>query len=226
MKNIYNAQVLSGPLGTLSAAAPFFNSVLKKLPHFVEKANTFDNTKDTTLTIIGQSTTIAKDLLTLESSLWTPGKQDTFSNYMGQTISGWANVSSLALGEMFNGTDPAIDLLWSTISNGKLIKEAKFDEEPPKSGNAENELRANVAKSFFGYSIPALWQASRSYLSLTRAMGVMKISRSATTSTTTQWTPRVSASATNGTTTWLTRTVTPWNANATTTVEAPACEYA
>ncbi|KFY31336.1 hypothetical protein V493_01199 [Pseudogymnoascus sp. VKM F-4281 (FW-2241)] len=141
-------------LGTLSAAAPFCNSVLKKLPHFHEKGNTFDNSKDTTLTMIGQSTTIAKDLLSLEGSPWTPGKQDAFSRII------WARPSMAGLmflllhsGEIFNGTEDAIDLLWTTMSIEKLI-DGKFDEEPLESGNAENELRANIAKSFLRLLYP------------------------------------------------------------------------
>jgi hypothetical protein len=35
-------------LGTLSAAGPFFNNVLKNTPYFVEKGGSaFDNAKDT-----------------------------------------------------------------------------------------------------------------------------------------------------------------------------------
>lgn len=149
-------------VGTLSAAGPFFNSFLKKLPYFVSNAATFDNVKDTTMNMIGQSTTIAKDLLPSgEDSAWTPESQDAFSSYMGQTINGWGNVTSLALQKIFDGSDESINILWDTMSNGKLI-EGKFEEDPPES-NSETELRANIAKSFFGYSIPSLWRVSQSY---------------------------------------------------------------
>ncbi|KAK8122581.1 hypothetical protein PG984_011251 [Apiospora sp. TS-2023a] len=46
-------------VGTLSVAGLLFNSFPKRLPYFVEKAAetaTFDNLKDTTVNLIGQST--------------------------------------------------------------------------------------------------------------------------------------------------------------------------
>lgn len=152
-------------LGTLSVAGPFFNNFLKKMPYFLKAANdaTFNNVKDTTMNLIGQSTTIAKDLLPGSGggSDWSLEKQDSFSNYMGNTINGWGNVTSLALGKLFNGTDDSLAMLWDAMSDGKLIEGKAFADAPP--GNAENELRANIGKSFFGYAIPALWQASGSW---------------------------------------------------------------
>ncbi|KAK8072628.1 hypothetical protein PG996_005976 [Apiospora saccharicola] len=67
---------------TLSAAGPLFNSFLWKLPYFVEKAAeiaAFDNLQDTTVNLIGQSTTIAKNMLSTDSSDWTAEKQDSFT---------------------------------------------------------------------------------------------------------------------------------------------------
>ena len=148
-------------LGTLSAAGPFFNSFLSKLAYFSEREIGFNNLKDTTMNLIGQSTTIAKDLLSTDGSEWTEEKQDSFSNYMGQTIAGWGNVTSLGLQKIFDGSDESLDTIWDVISDGKLADGARATD-PPK-GNSENELRANIAKSFFGYSIPALWQVSSTY---------------------------------------------------------------
>ncbi|KAE8152020.1 chitinase [Aspergillus avenaceus] len=149
-------------LGTLSVAGPFFNSVLKKLPYFLEKIRTFDNIKDTTMTVIGQSMAIAKDMTPSKNGTWTPEAQDVFSNYMGQVIDGWANVTSQALELVFKGNNESIDILSNTISGGKLI-EGKFERNPPESGDKKNELKANIAKCFFGYSIPALWQVSKAH---------------------------------------------------------------
>jgi GH18 family chitinase len=150
-------------LGTLSAAGPFFNSFLKTLPTFAEGA-AFDNIKDTTMNLIGQSTTIAKDLLPSEDAPWTPEKQDSFSNYMGQTINGWANVTAFALEKLFDGSNESIDVLWKTISNGKLSPgKADGDSSSTPEADGEPELRAKVGKSFFGYSIPALWKVSKTH---------------------------------------------------------------
>ncbi|THC88729.1 hypothetical protein EYZ11_011829 [Aspergillus tanneri] len=150
-------------LGALGTAGPFFNTALKNLPYFLEKGSTFDNVKDTTMTVIGQGTTIAKDVLPSKDAPWKPEAQDEFSNYMGQVINGWANVTSLALEELFNGSPESIKILEDTISNGKLIEDGKFESEPRETGNVKNELRANIQKCFFGYSIPALWQVSKAY---------------------------------------------------------------
>ncbi|EJT74550.1 hypothetical protein GGTG_08390 [Gaeumannomyces tritici R3-111a-1] len=49
-------------VGALGSAAPFFNRALKSLPAF-SKSTTFDDTKDNALMLIGQGTTLAKDLL-------------------------------------------------------------------------------------------------------------------------------------------------------------------
>ncbi|KAK8074334.1 chitinase [Apiospora phragmitis] len=164
-------------VGTLSAAGPFFNSFLKRLPYFVAKeaagSPAFDNLKDTTMNLIGQSTTIAKDLLSTKGSDWTAEKQDSFTNYMGQTITGWGNVTSVGLAQVFNGSDASLDILWDVISDGKLVKgwdgtdnsdgEPSKEKEEEAEKNAANELRQNIAKSFFGYAIPALWQVSKTY---------------------------------------------------------------
>ncbi|KAJ5647453.1 hypothetical protein N7490_003825 [Penicillium lividum] len=150
-------------LGTLSTAGPFFNTLLKKLPYFLEKSSTLDNLKDTTMTIVGQSTTIAKDVLPSDDSIWSPASQDAFSNYMGQAIGGWANVTTEALDRMFKGTPEALDLLEDIISNGKLTL-GKFEGESPDDDTIyKNDLRTNIQKCFFGYSIPALWQVSKAY---------------------------------------------------------------
>jgi hypothetical protein len=150
-------------LGSLGTAGPFFNSFLRKMPYFLERGTALDNIKDTSMTLIGQSTTIAKDVLPSEDAPWTPKAQDEFSNYMGQVVWGWANVTSIALGEIFNGSEHSLQILKDTISSGKLI-EGAFEQAPPENEDTDkNILRANIQKCFFGYSIPSLWQVSKTY---------------------------------------------------------------
>ncbi|KXH62440.1 glycosylhydrolase family 18-6 [Colletotrichum nymphaeae SA-01] len=142
-------------LGTLSAAGPFFNTFLKSLPKF---AKSLDNLKDTSMTLIGQSTTIAKDLLPdADGSDWKPDDQDKFSNYMGQVIDGWATVTSLALTKIFDGSSESVSLIGKAIANGNLY---------PKSVNGTVDattLLSNIQKSYFAYAIPALWHASSAW---------------------------------------------------------------
>jgi hypothetical protein len=77
-------------LGALGTAGPFFNMFLKKHDWFAGKiGSALDNTKDTAMTLIGQSTTIAKDALPGgDVTKWTLKKQDEFSAYLGQVIYG------------------------------------------------------------------------------------------------------------------------------------------
>jgi hypothetical protein len=153
-------------LGTLGTTAPFFNTVLKKLPYFVEKASTLDNVKDTTMTLVGQGTTIAKDVISKDNAPWTPESQDAFSNYMGQVVAGWVEINSISLKRMFEGTEESIKVLEEIISNGKLIEDGLFEAEPPglnDNSTYKLDLLKNIQKCFFGYSIPALWQASKAY---------------------------------------------------------------
>ncbi|KAF1835102.1 glycoside hydrolase [Decorospora gaudefroyi] len=135
-------------LETLSAAGPFFNTILKKVPYFVKHNSAFDSAKDTTFTLVGQSTTIAKDLLSLCDSErgWTPEAQDEFSSYIGTVISGWAAIASIALRDLFNGTDESIDIL---------------DGFPDPMSSIS--LWENIEKSIFGFAIPALWTVSKAY---------------------------------------------------------------
>lgn len=112
---------------------------------------------------IGQSTTIAKDLLETKKDEWSENSQDAFSSYLGQAITAWDNVTTMALDKMFDGSDKSIEILYNIISDGKLLSgdggEASL--EPPKTSEAE--LQANIAKDFFGYAIPTAWLFSKHY---------------------------------------------------------------
>jgi hypothetical protein len=117
-------------LGLLGAAAPFFNTALRQLAYFSQRTSALDNAKDTSLALIGQSTTIVKDLLPTENTRWSPVEQDIFSHYMGQTVYGWLNLTSLALERLFDGEDDSLKILHDAMSGGKLI-DGKFENAPP-----------------------------------------------------------------------------------------------
>ncbi|KAF7554695.1 hypothetical protein G7Z17_g2698 [Cylindrodendrum hubeiense] len=149
-------------IGAATAAGPFFNAFLKKQKYFMTNDIEFNNAKDTTLTLISQSTTLAKDLLstTIDGKKWTVESQDSFSNYMGQVINGWANLTAVSLAAIFNGSDSSIDTLWDVISDGKLIT-GSFSTS---AGTVtEPDLRANIERTFYAYSIPILWQFSATW---------------------------------------------------------------
>ncbi|GFF80120.1 killer toxin subunits alpha/beta [Aspergillus lentulus] len=157
-------------LGTASAAAPFFNSVLSKLPYFIAKGSTLDNVKDTTMTIISQSTTIAKDLLSdPDPDDWTPEKQNEFTNYMGQSIAGWGAVVEKSLSTLFDGSDASIEMLTDLISDGRFVEGSSISMALPPSDAGElpkdtmTALQKSISKSFFAFAIPSIWTVSGRY---------------------------------------------------------------
>ncbi|KAL4877049.1 hypothetical protein BJY04DRAFT_231180 [Aspergillus karnatakaensis] len=158
-------------LGSASVAAPFFNNVLSRMPFFkLRDGSALDNAKDTTLTVISQSTTITKDMLEgSDPDGWTPEKQDAFSNYMGQSISAWGDATERSLRALFDGSDSSIELLTELISDGKLIEgdgETVFvpptdpDELPEDTASG---LRRSLSHTFYGFAIPTLWTVSGKY---------------------------------------------------------------
>ncbi|KAL2821615.1 chitinase [Aspergillus granulosus] len=158
-------------LGALGTTAPYFNRLLRNKDWFVNKGSTaIEDAKDSAMTLMGQSTTIAKDMLPDPGKAgWDVKAQDAFSAYMGQVIAGWDNVTSIALTDLFDGSPESITALTDIISDGKLIP-GKTTGDPPDGGdeeqvkkNAANELRTNMVKCITGYIIPALWRQSGSY---------------------------------------------------------------
>ncbi|GKU21122.1 unnamed protein product [Fusarium langsethiae] len=155
--------------GTSSIAAPFFNSYLKTLPYFKGNPASHDNVKDTTMTFIGQSTTLVKDIrsgVTAETT-WTVEKRDSFTSYMGQVLEGWQTLANASVNDLFNGSNPdSIKTLWSLISDGKMIEAgvngdgSSVETEVVPSGI---NLKKHVAKTFYGYTIPTIWRVAQYY---------------------------------------------------------------
>jgi hypothetical protein len=149
-------------IGTLGVAGPFFNSFLKQLPSFIKNGELYDNVKDTTMNIIGQSTTLTKDMLESPGpDRWTPGEQDKFSNYIGQVIMGWRKSAELVNRELFNGTQKSVQALGKIMANGALIP-GYVGSDPPSNTTA-TDLKLAVLKTFYGFSIPLLWRRSKTY---------------------------------------------------------------
>lgn len=139
-------------MGTLTAAGPFFNNIIAKLPRFSRPGNTaFPNAKDTTLTMIGQSIGLSKDLKSApKPDDWTPGEQAKFSAYMGEVIEGWEAITVKSLEKMLNGSDDSLAVLDKLLDNGAMY---------PRGASPESDLdlMSNIQKAFFAYAIPILW---------------------------------------------------------------------
>ncbi|EPS35532.1 hypothetical protein H072_11031 [Dactylellina haptotyla CBS 200.50] len=149
-------------MGTLTTLGPLFNSVLKQAPAFANPV-TFDNLKETTNTLIGQGTTLAKDMLNSPPpDKWTPEEQNKFSGYMGDVMFGWMNATERAVGKIFDGSDESIKILGEVIADGKLI-DGKRDGPRVDDENSATILTAAVLKTVFGFSIPTLWRRSGTF---------------------------------------------------------------
>lgn len=100
-------------------------------------------------------------VLTHSISTMTIEKQDTFTNLMGQVITGWANITERALSNLFNGEDDSIKTLTTLISDGKMIE----GKEPAGIGPSDHRdsdiaLQNSIARAIFAYAIPAIWSVS------------------------------------------------------------------
>ncbi|KXJ89088.1 hypothetical protein Micbo1qcDRAFT_213428 [Microdochium bolleyi] len=149
-------------LGTLAVGGPIFNNFIKQLPKFKD-STAFDNLKDTTMLLAGQQATFAKDFTPegdkeFKVGEWTANSQIEFSNFMGQVVRGWAEITSLTYRDMISGSDASLDFLGKAIAGGRLY---------PKSdapGNATtNSVLNTIDKAFYAFSIPELWRRSSVY---------------------------------------------------------------
>ncbi|AEO70565.1 glycoside hydrolase family 18 protein [Thermothielavioides terrestris NRRL 8126] len=153
-------------VGTIGVAS-YFNSVLKFLPSLTTESGkvAYDNLKDTSKALVGFSVSIAAALTGKDDGgEWTPEKQDAFSAYMGQVVTGWGYVNEQSLRWLFNGSDTSIDRLTTLVSDGKFI--AGGDHLMPNiatvgtSDTSLSAIQANISKAFFAFAIPQIWSLS------------------------------------------------------------------
>ncbi|KAM7214753.1 hypothetical protein V8F06_009825 [Rhypophila decipiens] len=151
-------------IGTLTAGAPFFNRMLRALPAAADPTS-LNDAKDFALNLAGQSTTLAKDLLDAPpQDKWTPQEQAKFSNYVGQVIFGWMNVTEQAVKKLFDGSQESVKVLGNVMAGGTLLEGWRASgPEPGDDGSSGTQLLGDVRKSLFGFSIPALWRVSKTY---------------------------------------------------------------
>lgn len=81
---------------------------------------------------------------------------------MSQTIELWEDTVEAGVSKLFDGSDESINALTALISDGKFIP-GKL-HYPPIGDTVRQEsagsMRKNMAKSFFAYAVPAIWQAA------------------------------------------------------------------
>ncbi|KAK4195986.1 family 18 putative glycoside hydrolase [Triangularia verruculosa] len=152
--------------GTMTVAAPFFNSFLRTMPYFTPREGLLNNAKDVTMGMIGTTASVTKELLpSTGEGGWTPKHQNKFSKYLAEVVDGWSRAAENSLIHYFGlaPTDAALDQLWSLIKDGQLSEGALPNGVKRLEPMSATELRDRVAKTIFGFGIPTLWRFSRSY---------------------------------------------------------------
>lgn len=82
---------------------------------------------------------------------------------MGVVLAGWAEAVEASAGTLFGGSDGSINILTTLISNGAMIEGGSDGAAfPPPGRNRTDEtqtaLNAVVAKIFYAFAIPSIWQ--------------------------------------------------------------------
>ena len=149
-------------LGTVSIVGSYAISMLNRRPWFSDKSP--DRVKNTTMTLLRPWIALAQAGLSSskEYAPWEEIQGTDFSHVMTRAIQGWAAIPALAIQKLFDGSPESIEILGDAISDGKLLEPGKWAVELPYVP-ARLDLEPIVAKTFFGYAIPALWRLSNTY---------------------------------------------------------------
>jgi hypothetical protein len=144
--------------GTVSALGKWVKIGVKNMAFFNDEARS-DKLQEVVGMLVEKGADAAKDQVHKPPTEWTDKKQAMFSHYMGVAIASWATAASDVASSLFDGSDGSVKALGNLIAGGQFTD--GLDNRP--TIDREPELRVNLAKTFFGYSIPALWRASANY---------------------------------------------------------------
>lgn len=97
-----------------------------------------------------------------DSEDWDETSQDDFKTYITKVLQGWSWLIINNLRALFNGEEDSIDRLGKLIADGNMIE---GDGHGSGGGSAVetgdiNELRSDIARTFFGLAIPEIWRMS------------------------------------------------------------------
>ncbi|KAJ9136984.1 Glycoside hydrolase family 18 protein [Coniochaeta hoffmannii] len=137
------------------------------MPYWRGNSVSYDNWKDTAKALVSFGTSIAGTLTGKgDNKDWTPEKQDAFSDYLGQVVNAWGNVTEMSLQQLFNGEPANLELLTSLIADGHFIDGSVGGGLAfPAIDIAHNsptmvELRTSISKAFFAFAIPSIRSVS------------------------------------------------------------------
>ncbi|KAK3500592.1 hypothetical protein B0T13DRAFT_535440 [Neurospora crassa] len=152
-----------GLAGTVGVSG-FFNTALKSMPYWRANSVSYDNWKDTAKALVSFGTSIAGTLTGKKRQQ----KQDAFSDYMGNVVSAWANVTEMSLRQLFNGEPESVELLTSLVANGHFIDGSVNGGGSSPTDALDTtansplmaEVRASISKAFFAFALPSIWSVS------------------------------------------------------------------
>ncbi|CAG8890307.1 unnamed protein product [Penicillium egyptiacum] len=157
-------------MGTPMVGGKFFADVLSKLPAMAGRSEEALKKGETAFNTILSGGVMVGTNLKGSSSVdeWTDQAQDQFSNYLGQALYVWDNVTRVDLRNLFDGSDKSIERLTELMSEGKFnsgsnVKDGKtgegtMGEEPTKL--QRQSVEDSFVRAFYGFAIPAVWKAS------------------------------------------------------------------
>ncbi|ERS96164.1 hypothetical protein HMPREF1624_07700 [Sporothrix schenckii ATCC 58251] len=153
-------------VGTI-AVSSFFNTILKGLPFFKANGVQYDNYKDSAKALVSFAVGITGDYVTGNEGDWTAGSQTSFSAYLGQVVSIWANSTENQVAALYSGSDDTLALLTTLIAKGQMIEgdngSGTRDGSMPDVGTSNETtgaIRSSISHGFYGYAIPAVWSAA------------------------------------------------------------------
>ncbi|CAN8105483.1 unnamed protein product [Discula destructiva] len=85
---------------------------------------------------------------------------------MGRVINGWGAATGLSLSKLFDGSPDSLDIPEKATSNGRMVEAGRMVNPLPDSdvpADPALDLQAHIQKTFFGFTIPALWSVSSVY---------------------------------------------------------------
>lgn len=150
-------------MGYLGAAAPFWNSVMKKVPWFRERtgdadtgdwrsinANTHGTIKDFINGMVTSSMTLAKDLTAAQAENAVDREMSSLMNAM---IGAYSTTIDQTVSRIFNGSEENTQLLYRMIQDGKFINSIDL--------NLSTEEIKNLVKApIYAQLIPRAWRMS------------------------------------------------------------------
>ncbi|KAJ6445148.1 Lysine--tRNA ligase [Purpureocillium lavendulum] len=147
---------LSILLGFVSMGTPMI--VITKLPALASKTPAaLEKGKTAFNTILSGGVLIGTNLKgSPKVDDWTSDAQDQFSNYLGQSLYVWDNITTVDLRDLFDGSDKSIDRLTTIISGGTFIDGVTDEATHEQKKSVEDSF----IRAFYGFAIPAVWKAS------------------------------------------------------------------